>query len=123
MLWLVLALVAALAVALIFCYSARQGLEAARLNFAREVDRLRSAQQQASFQLKAQQDAVFNSMTEGLLLLDENGRISLANRAFETLFGVTSDVRSRSLIEALRIHELAELGAQLSTDAQVLDRE
>jgi two-component system phosphate regulon sensor histidine kinase PhoR len=48
-------------------------------------------------------------MIEGLLLLDENGRILLANRAFTSLFDLEADVRSARILEALRLHELAEL--------------
>src|SRR5438445_4290696 len=62
-------------------------------------------------------------MTEGLLLLDERGRISLANHAFEILFGVNTDIRSRTVIEALRLHELAELVELLGSESPILDRE
>ena len=62
-------------------------------------------------------------MVEGLLLLDEHGRIQLANRAFASLFSVTVDIRGRSLLEALRLHELAELVASLDAQKQVLGYE
>ena len=39
---------------------------------------------------EAQQHALLNSMVEGLLLLDRDGKIQLANHALEKLFGVTS---------------------------------
>ena len=58
-------------------------------------------------------------MIEGLLLLDERGRIQLANRAFTGLFGVTSDIRGRTIMEALRLHELAALVRSLETQKQV----
>jgi len=35
-------------------------------------------------------------MIEGLLLLDENGRIQLANRAFAGLFDITTPVRGKN---------------------------
>jgi two-component system phosphate regulon sensor histidine kinase PhoR len=62
-------------------------------------------------------------MVEGLLLLDERGRIQLANRAFASLFGVTIDIRGRTLMEALRLHELAELVNSLDAQKQVLGYE
>ena len=52
-----------------------------------------------------------------------SGRILLANRAFMDLFGLTADVRSRTLLEALRLHELAELVDLLGTQKQVLGRQ
>src|SRR5438105_15522401 len=72
---------------------------------AREIQELKGHQEQASSQFKAQQDALFDSMAEGLLLLDELGRIQLANRAFGELFGLDTDIRSRTILEALRSQE------------------
>jgi len=68
-------------------------------------------------------EVLFNSMVEGLLLLDETGRIQLGNRAFASLFGVTADIRGRTLMEALRLHELAELVNSLDSQKQVLGYE
>jgi two-component system, OmpR family, phosphate regulon sensor histidine kinase PhoR len=88
-----------------------------------EIARLKEAQQEASHHVESQQMALLNSMVEGLLLLEENGRIQLANRAFASLFGVTADVRGKTILEALRLHELADLVSELGTQKQVLDRE
>ena len=89
----------------------------------KEIEKLQQAQQRAALQIQTQQEALFNSMAEGLLLLDRENKIQLANRAFNTLFGVTSDIRSRSIMEALRLHELAELVEFLGTARQVVDAE
>src|ERR1051326_1200560 len=89
----------------------------------KEVEKLQQAQERASLQVQTQQEALFNSMAEGLLLLDRENRIQLANRAFHTLFGVSGDIRSRSIMEALRLHELAELVQFLGTAKQVVDVE
>ena len=80
-------------------------------------------QQRAALTLQTQQEVLFDSMVEGLLLLDERGRIQLANRAFAALFGVTVDIRGRTIIEALRLHELAALVSSLDTQKQVLGYE
>src|SRR5580692_10232157 len=118
--WFILCAVAALA-ALHLCWRARfrRAQEAAQA----ELDKLTRAQQQGALQIQTQQEALFNSMVEGMLLLDEAGRIVLANRAFSQLFGVTGDLRSRTIIEALRIHELADLVEFLGTQKQVLGYE
>ena len=80
----------------------------------------RDQRPQHALEFQTQQEVLFNSMVEGLLLLDERGRIQLANRAFANLFGVTADIRGRTLMEALRLHELAELVNSLDTQKQVL---
>lgn len=84
---------------------------------------LTRSQQQAAAELETQQHALFDSMAEGLLLLDQHGRIELANRAFINLFGITGDVQSHTIIEALRLHELADLVDFLGTEKQVLGYE
>jgi two-component system phosphate regulon sensor histidine kinase PhoR len=89
----------------------------------REIEKLRQAQERAALQIETQQEALFNSMAEGLLLLDRDNKIQLANRAFNTLFGVTHDIRARTILEALRLHELAELVDFLGTARQVVDAE
>jgi PAS domain-containing protein len=66
--------------------------------------------QQTTIDAKAQQQVLFNSMLEGLLLLDRNRKIYLANRAFKNLFGLKIELRGKTVMEALRVHELAELG-------------
>jgi two-component system, OmpR family, phosphate regulon sensor histidine kinase PhoR len=80
-------------------------------------------QRRVALQTQSQQEVLFNSMAEGLLLLDERGRIQLANRAFARVFEITIDVRGRTLMEGLRLHELADLVKSLDTQKQVLDYE
>ena len=93
--------------------------EAAR----REIQALKDEHQAALTQLQTRQEALFDSMVEGLVVLDEHGRILLANRAFIDLFGLSGEVRSRTLLEALRLHELAELVDLLGTQREVLGRQ
>jgi two-component system phosphate regulon sensor histidine kinase PhoR len=88
-----------------------------------EVEALQDKQRRAAQQIQTQQEVLFNSMVEGLLLLDERGRIQLANLAFASLFGVTVDIRGRTLLEAVRLHELAELVSSLDSQKQVLGYE
>lgn len=83
---------------------------------AREIELLQQSRHQDALQQQNQQQAIYNSMVEGLLLLDESGRIQLANRAFARLFGVPGGVAGKTLLEVLRFHELAELVAQLGPD-------
>ena len=81
------------------------------------------AQEHVALTLQTQQEVIFDSMVEGLLLLDDRGRIQLANRAFLNLFGLNADPRGRTIIEALRLHELAALVTSLDAQKQVLGYE
>jgi two-component system phosphate regulon sensor histidine kinase PhoR len=73
----------------------------------------RIQQEQASAQIQAQQQAVFNSMMEGVLVLDASNHIQLVNQSLQRLFSLNDDVRGRTIIEAFRLQELAELVRQL----------
>ena len=84
---------------------------------------MQDEQRWAALQIQTQQEVLFNSMVEGLLLLNEGGRIQLANRALASLFGVTIDICGRTLTEALHLHELAELVNSLDLEKQVLGYE
>jgi two-component system, OmpR family, phosphate regulon sensor histidine kinase PhoR len=80
-------------------------------------------QEQTTIDARAQQQVLFNSMLEGLLLLDRHRRIYLANRAFKELFSLKIELRGKTIMEALRIHELAALVERAESDGQVLDYE
>ena len=88
-----------------------------------EMEDFQRHQQQTTTDAKAQQQVLFNSMLEGLLLLDRNRRIYLANRAFKNLFGIKTELRGKTIMEALRVHELAELVERVEGEGQVFDYE
>ncbi len=88
-----------------------------------EMEALQQRQRQTTADAKVQQQVLFNSMLEGLLLLDRNRRIYLANRAFENLFGLKTELRGKTIMEALRLHELAALVERVESDGQVFDYE
>lgn len=88
-----------------------------------EAESLRRLATETAGQKQAEQEALFNSMIEGVLVLDEQGRIRLANRAFAQLFGGPSDLGGKTLIEAFRRHEVSELVEKLGGEGSVLDYE
>ena len=90
---------------------------------ASRIDELREQHQGQALNIQTQQETLFNSMIEGLLLLDANDRIQLANRAFVQLFGAAADVRGKTVLEVLRQHELAELIEKVASQKQVLGYE
>lgn len=75
---------------------------------------LTAAHREALRRERLRQEAIFNSMIEGLLLLDESGRIQLANGAFLRLFALAASPAGKTLLEVLRWHELAEIVDSLS---------
>jgi two-component system phosphate regulon sensor histidine kinase PhoR len=122
MFWPILAVVAAIVLV------AREFFWRKRLNYAKEISRaevqkLKEFEKQTAQQTHTQQQALFNSMVEGLLLLDQAGRITLANHAFNRLFGITSDVRGKTIMETVRLHQLAELVDFLGAQKRVLGYE
>jgi two-component system phosphate regulon sensor histidine kinase PhoR len=88
-----------------------------------DIEDFQRRQKQTTVDAQAQQQVLFNSMLEGLLLLDRNRKIYLANRAFKNLFGLKIELRGKTVMEALRVHELAELVERAETEKQVLDYE
>ncbi len=88
-----------------------------------EHERLRSAHEAGRAEILSRQDALLNSMAEGILLLDQQGIIQLVNPAFSRLFGLGADVRNRTLMEALRAHELADLVTRARGGQPVLGHE
>jgi two-component system, OmpR family, phosphate regulon sensor histidine kinase PhoR len=119
MFWPILTSLALATAVVLHCWW-RQKFRGAQEQARREYERLQRAQEQASLQTQTQQEALFNSMAEGMLLLDPDGRIQLANRAFARMFGVNTDLRSRTIMETLRQHELAELVEALGSQKRVL---
>jgi len=93
-----------------------QELEAHRAENAR----LQAQQRQALAGAQAQLAALFNSLGEGVLLLDREGRIDLVNPALEQLFQLTADIRGRTLLEAFRLAPLHELVNRAGKEGKVL---
>src|SRR5262245_26307544 len=56
-------------------------------------------QQQAYAQAQAQQQALFNSMVEGVLLLDQSNTIQLANQSLTRLLNLSADVQGKPISE------------------------
>ncbi len=90
---------------------------------AAEIETAQRRQQQTNVDAKAQQQVLFNSMIEGLLLLDRAQKIYLANRAFKNLFGLKIELRGKTILETLRLHELDELVKRVQVEGQVFDYE
>jgi two-component system phosphate regulon sensor histidine kinase PhoR len=90
---------------------------------AAEIENSQRGQQQTSVDAKAQQQVLFNSMIEGLLLLDRSQKIYLANRSFKNLFSLKAELRGKTVLEALRLYELDDLVRRVQAEGQVFDYE
>jgi two-component system phosphate regulon sensor histidine kinase PhoR len=106
--WPTLAILALVGLVLLHLWW-RQRYARAERGHREEVARLRQDSEAARQQAIARQRALYDSMVEGLLLLDDQGRVRLANRRFIELFGLGEEVHGRTVLEATRSHELAEL--------------
>jgi len=74
---------------------------------------LHQAQTQSAEQVRVRQKMLFDSMNEGVLILDSELRVRLTNRCVNLLFGITDDCAGRTLMEVFRRHELQELARQV----------
>jgi two-component system, OmpR family, phosphate regulon sensor histidine kinase PhoR len=85
----------------------------------REIHRLRDQEELSNERAEAQRQALFNSMAEGFLLLDRHGRIQTVNQTLRDFFGIDSEVRGKTIVEAFRSHELVELWEQVQRESHV----
>jgi two-component system phosphate regulon sensor histidine kinase PhoR len=78
---------------------------------------------EADFHARAQLQTLFNSMVDGVILVDENGRIQLVNQALERQFNVLLDVRGLTVLEAIGRPEVGDLVERLRRTRQVVTLE
>ena len=74
-----------------------------------ELAKAKELQDEVIGQIHTRQRAIFNSMLEGILILDEAGRVHSTNKSLERLFSINRDILGMTLIEAFRCHELLEI--------------
>ena len=83
------------------------------------VNELEATRYEVIAHKQAEQEALFNSMVEGVLVLDRDGKIQLANRALDRMFDLHVDIRGKTLLEAFRLHELHDLLPRLWKEGTV----
>jgi two-component system, OmpR family, phosphate regulon sensor histidine kinase PhoR len=112
--------VLALGVLVFFWWRRRYSLVRGRLNAAQEALRkLNEQHEQLAARKQAEQQALFNSMTEGVLVLDAGGRIQLVNQSLQRLFRLSREVGGQTIMEAFRVPELAEVMRRLQQEPVV----
>ena len=80
-------------------------------------------QREVEAQVQARQQALFNSMIEGVLLLDTDGRVQLVNESLRKGFGLAAETRGQTIMEAFRWHELAALSERLQREKIISELE
>ncbi len=88
--------------------------------------------EELSFRLQQSEDeknkveAILRNMSDGLILTDLKGRIILSNDAVMNLFGITTNIEGKTLLETFRKTELAEMtekvietGARISREIEI----
>lgn len=68
-------------------------------------------------------EAMLDAMIEGLVVIDAERRIVLANRAAEAIFGFSRMMAGGTLLEAIRHHEVATLARRALTEAAPIEHE
>lgn len=72
---------------------------------------------------QSKQQALLDSMIEGVLLLDPGGRVEHMNPAFVRLFGLESEVRGKLVAEATGFPEVAQVAARTIQQGRLTDQE
>lgn len=88
-----------------------------------EVSEQRSRREQELREQSQRTAALFDRMVEGLVVVDGGGRIRLANRAAQALFGFEGQAAGKSVLEATRNHEVASVVGRLEKELEVLGHE
>ena len=101
-----------------------------RLRLNQTERRLRNEQKDLHHSLEEQRskamgnlEAVFNSMADGVLILDADDRIVRVNPSLQSIFGIEKELVGQSVMEALRMHQVKELIDQTHIEASSKESE
>jgi len=90
---------------------------------ARQLEEQRR-HREAEFRAQAARtEALFDRMVEGILVVGQDGRLRLANRAAAGIFQFEAGAAGRTVLEATRHHEVAAIVARLASEPEVLNHE
>lgn len=101
----------------------RGRLDEVRARATREANEQRMRRDTELREQAERTTALFDRMIEGVIVVDADGRIRLANRAAGELFGFAPPATGRTLLEATRHHEIAAIFVRLNTEPDVLGHE
>jgi two-component system phosphate regulon sensor histidine kinase PhoR len=101
----------------------RAKLRRERASWQAELAQGKAREQAAGAEMLTRQDALLDSMIEGVLVLDEAGRVRFANKAFAEMFSTSGILRGKTLMEAVRLHEVADIVDRTLIEGRVMDHE
>jgi two-component system phosphate regulon sensor histidine kinase PhoR len=101
----------------------RGQLERERAAWQAETAKREAREHAVAADTHARQEALLDSMIEGVLVLDEDGRVQFANRAFAQIFRPAGSLVGKTVIEAVRQHEVAEFVARANQEGRVTANE
>ena len=111
-------------VALLIClWMSRRAFAQARTEGQAVAARQLEAHRRELAALRSRADHSLNAMGEGVLILDGDGRVTFANDALRELFHLDEAVQGRTLMEALRIHQLGEMLARSAQSDRIISEE
>ncbi len=119
--WVVLIILLLAGVAL-HCWW-RATLRRERTTWRAELSRRDTREQAAEAEALARQDALFDSMIEGVLVLDEKNLVRFANQTFAQMFMTNGILRGKALLDAVRLHEVADIVEHARVEGRVMDYE
>jgi two-component system, OmpR family, phosphate regulon sensor histidine kinase PhoR len=118
-----LLLITALVVTIVMIRRQREALAAAEERRARELEEQRETFAAANRAERARVEAMLDAMIEGLVVIDADRHIILANRAAETMFGFSRMMAGGMLLEAIRHHEVAALARRAASESAPIEQE
>ncbi len=101
----------------------RWRLEGERKSWRNELAKREKVEMVSAAEARARQDALLDSMIEGVLVLDETNRVQFANRAFAEMFATVGALSGKGVLEAVRVHEVAEIVERTGQEGRVIDHE
>lgn len=116
-------LLAAFAAAAVAAWRLWTRLRTTQRRHQAHLTELRGTHAEALHAHTARLEAMLDSMIEGLVVVDARGRIALANRAAEELFGFSRMMVGGTLLEVIRHHEVAALAARVGGEGSVVEHE
>ncbi len=84
-----------------------------------EINRLKVSVDTEDDRREAHQQSLINSMLEGVLLLDSEGRVRAVNDSLLRMFQLAPDLKGKTLMEGFRLRELVEVNNRLRTELHV----
>lgn len=123
MLVLTLILAALLIAAYYYIERLRETLSQEEQRRLRELDAQREKFETTQRAERARVEAMLDAMIEGLVVVDANRHLVLANRAAEGMFGFSRMMAGGTTLETLRHHEVAAIATRATTATQPIELE